>query len=248
MKFLVLAVLALGVNAGDKVSSGGSLKVKTSYPATRNMIGNLYDTKRPHDLYKVEHAYAAVSPFHDRLEASSYAHGYGQKGVYAHGYGPSFNKGREVAYNHGDLVYPDRLYGNAVDGDHDRYFKYAGLGYKNVDNYGYAKNNGYASNTDVVYGSDNLGFGHGGYAALNSGYKGYGYAQELPTVGGVGYVAESKPTGFLYKNARYVGHGSPYVPYTAPYQQNYKNYGYVEDNGYTSNNHYGYADHGHSAY
>jgi hypothetical protein len=241
------------------------VKVKTSYPASRNMIGNLYDTKRSHDLYKVEPAYAAVSPFHDRLEASSYAHGYGQKGAY--GYGPSFNKGREVAYNHGDLVYPDRLYGNAVDGDHDRYFRYSGLGYKNYNDYGYAKNNGYVSNTgyasnngyaansgyasntgDVVYGSGDLSYGHGGYSDLSSGYKGYGYAQELPTVGGVGYVAESKPTGFLYKNARYIGHGSPYVPYTAPYQQKYKNYGYAEDSSYASNNHYGYADHDHSAY
>ena len=85
--------------------------MKSSYPATRNMIGKLYDTKQAHNLYKVEPAYAAVAPFHDRHEASasSYAHGYGQKGVYAHGYGPSFNKGREVAYNHGDLIYPDRL-------------------------------------------------------------------------------------------------------------------------------------------
>ena len=117
-----------------------------------------------------------MAPFHDRLEASSYAHGNGQKGAYGHGYGPSFNKGREVAYN---LIYPDRLYGNVVDGDHDRYFRYSGLGYKNYNQYGFAKNNRYTSNIGRYIGSDALSYGHRGYADLNSEYKGYGYDQEL---------------------------------------------------------------------
>jgi len=177
MKFLVLAVLALGVNAGDSVSSG-TLKLKTSYPATRNVIGNLYETKRPHDLYKVEPAYTAAAPFHDRLEAASYAPGYGYQAGYGHGYGygPSFNKGREVAYSHGDLIYPDRLYGHAVDGDHDRYYRYPGLAYKNY--YGYAKDNGYGWNygyaKDHGYG---LNWGYAGNDWNNHGYAAdsYGY-------------------------------------------------------------------------
>merc|ERR1711915_100139 len=119
-------------------------------------------------------------------------------------------------------------YGHAVDGDHDRYFRYPGLGHK-YNNYGYAKNHG-----DAVYGYGDLGYAHGGYV---NAYKGYGYARELPTVGGVGYVTESKPTGFLYKNARYIGHSSPYVPYTAPLlKQNYVNLGYADNYGYASKN------------
>merc|ERR1719348_1594109 len=97
--------------------------------------------------------------------------------------------------------------------------KYTPVGY----GYGNAVHNGIVyGHRDAVYGSGDLGYGHGGYGALYSGYKGYGYARELPTAGGVGYVAESKPTGFLYKNARYIGHGSPYVPYTARYKKAYK--------------------------
>merc|ERR1719383_1348348 len=260
MKLFILAFLVFGVQAGD--DHLGSGKLRTSYPASRNLLGNIYETKRPHELYKVEHTYpAAVAPFHDRLEAASYApHGYAPKGVYAHGYGPSFNLGREVAYNHGDLIYPDRLYGRAVDGDHGRYFRYPGLAYKGYNHNGYAKNNVYAS------GSANLGFGRKGYAAIDDGhkgygskgygyaqepvYKGYGYAQELPTIGGVGHVTKSKATGFLYKGGRYIGHGSPYVPYTAaPYKQIYRDqdlhavddYYYAGiDHGYAGLNH-GYA-------
>merc|ERR1719383_1002185 len=204
MKLFILAFLVFGVQAGD--DHLGSGKLRTSYPASRNLLGNIYETKRPQDLYKVEHTYpAAVAPFHDRLEAASYApHGYAPKGVYAHGYGPSFNMGREVAYNHGDLIYPDRLYGLAVDGDHGRYFRYPGLAYKGYNHNGFAKNNVYASNFGDFVGSANLGHGRKGYAAIDDGHKGYGYdqgvgskaygyAQELPTIGGVGYVTESKP-------------------------------------------------------
>merc|ERR1719383_955391 len=212
MKLFILAVLVFGVQAGDYHLGSG--KLRTSYPASRNLLGNIYETKRPQDLYKVEHTYpAAVAPFHDRLEAASYApHGYAPKGVYAHGYGPSFNLGREDA-----------------------------------------KNNGYAS------GSANLGFGRKGYAAIDDGhkgygskgygyaqepvYKGYGYAQELPTIGGVGHVTKSKPTGFLYKGGRYIGHGSPYVPYTAaPYKQIYRD----QDMHAVDDYYYAGLDHGYA--
>jgi len=175
----------------------GYVKVKTSYPATRNLIGNLYDTKRPHELYKMEasYPYLAASPFHDRMEAPGYGvyygyvHGYGGNG---YGYGPSFNKGREVAYNNGDLIYPDRLYGNAVDGDHDRYFRYSGLAYKNYNNYGYGNGyssvygNGYTSGYGNGY-SSNGGYGNG-YSSKGGYGNGYssGYGNGYSSKGGYG--------------------------------------------------------------
>ena len=83
-----------------------------------NMIGNLYDTKRS---LQGRTCIPCCGSLPCSSGTSSFAHGYGQKGAYAHGYCPIFNNGREVAYNPGDMIYPDRIHGNAVDGDHDRY-------------------------------------------------------------------------------------------------------------------------------
>merc|ERR1711915_882328 len=91
---------------GEKV-----VKVKNTYPATHNILGNLYNTKHGH----------AIHEYYGHGSDHFYDHG-----VHRHhyGYGPSFNKGRVMAYSHGDLIYPNMLDGYIVQGDRDRYYRY----------------------------------------------------------------------------------------------------------------------------
>jgi len=153
--------------------------------------------------------------------------GYGHDQVYGYGKAYGHDLVHGYGYAHGDVLADGQNYEVNYSGPKANPIvaKYTPVGY----GYGNAVHNGIVyGHGDAVYGSGDLGYGHGGYGALYSGYKGYGYARELPTVGGVGYVAESKPTGFLYKNARYIGHGSPYVPYTARYKAYKKLSGYSD--------------------
>merc|ERR1712243_238394 len=144
-------------------------------------------------------------------------------GDYSYGYGDVLADGQNFEVNYsGPKANPIVAKYSPSSYDH-------GHGYGKPISHGnvhdYAHNNVLAYGNVYGHGSHGLGYGYSnaghGYAPLYSGSKGYNYAEELPTVGGVGYVTESKPTGFLYKNARYIGHGSPYVPFTAPYKQTY---------------------------
>merc|ERR1712243_161680 len=148
--------------------------------------------------------------------------GYGHDQVYGYGKAYGHDLVHGYGYAHGDVLADGQNYEVNYSGPKANPIvaKYTPVGY----GYGNAVHDGIVyGHGDAVYGSGDLGYG-----ALYSGYKGYGHARELPTVGGVGYVAESKPTGFLYKNARCIGHGSPYVPYTARYKAYKKLSGYSD--------------------
>merc|ERR1712090_59135 len=109
LKFVVVSLLIAGVFGGDE-GKEKVVKVKNTYPATHNILGNLYNTKHGHAIHEY------------------------------YGYGPSFNKGRVMAYSHGDLIYPNMLDGYIVQGDRDRYYRYPWQ--RDVD-YHYARGLGY---------------------------------------------------------------------------------------------------------
>merc|ERR1711911_230377 len=100
LKFVVVSLLIAGVFGGDE-GKEKVVKVKNTYPATHNILGNLYNTKHGHAIHEY---YGHGSD-----------HGY-EHGVHRHhsGYGQSFNKGRVMAYSHGDLIYPNKLDGYIV--------------------------------------------------------------------------------------------------------------------------------------
>merc|ERR1711928_108976 len=101
LKFVVVSLLIAGVFGGDE-GKEKVVKVKNTYPATHNILGNLYNTKHGH----------AIHEYYGHGSDHGYDHG-----VHRHhyGYGPSFNKGRVMAYSHGDLIYPNMLDGYIAD-------------------------------------------------------------------------------------------------------------------------------------
>merc|ERR1711946_67043 len=126
LKFVVVSLLIAGVFGGDE-GKEKVVKVKNTYPATHNILGNLYNTKHGHAI----HEYYGLGSDH------GYDHGVHRP---HYGYGPSFNKGRVMAYSHGDLIYPNKLYGYIVQGDRNRYYRYPWQ--RDVD-YHYARGLGY---------------------------------------------------------------------------------------------------------
>ena len=127
--------------------------------------------------YEVNYSGPKANPIVVKYAPSSHGHdnvyGYGS----VHGYG-------DYTYAHGDVLGNGQNYEVNYSGPKANPIvaKYAPASYAHGNAYG--RDGVVYGHGDVVYGSGNLGYGHGGYAALNSGNKGYRYAKELPIVGG----------------------------------------------------------------
>jgi len=173
--------------------------------------------------YEVNYSGPKANPIVAKYAPSSYGHDhvYGYYGGKAFGHGnvhgyDVLGNGHNYEVNYsGPKANPIVVKKAPSTYGHDNIHRNgkAAIGYGNVHGYG-------ALADKNVYGHDGIFSGYG-YAPVNNGHKGYGaygYAWELPSAGGMGHIGESKPTEFLYTSGRYIGHGSPYVPYTARYK------------------------------
>jgi len=223
-----------GVAYGDVLANGQNYEVNYSGPKANPIVAKYAPLSYGYGSEKAygygDYSYGGA---HGDVLANGHNYEVNYSGLKANPivakYAPSsYGYGPKKAYGYGDYGYGGDARGDVLANGQNYEVNYSGPKANPI----IAK---YASSTyghNTVYG----GYGHGfvsnarhgyaapkyGYADNSYGYKGYGYSQQLPTIGGSSYVEHSKPTGFLYKNARYIGHGSPYVPYTAGYKKAYK--------------------------
>jgi len=227
-----------GVLHGDVLANGQNYEVNYSGPKANPIVAKYapssygYVSEKAHGYG--DYSYGGIAHGDALANGQNYEMNYSgpKANPIVAKYSPSsYGYGSEKAYGFGDYGYGGDAHGDVLANGQNYEVNYSGPKANPI----VAK---YAPSTyghDIVYGGYGR-YGHGsvsnarhgyavpkyGYADNSYGYKGYGYSQQLPTIGGSSYVEHSKPTGFLYKNARYIGHGSPYVPYTAGYKKTYK--------------------------